>query len=44
MKDRIDPLIAERAPWLYSDRPGTRIARRALHRMLGYDSYCERFA
>ncbi len=37
MEHRIDPLIAERAPWLYSDRPGTRIARRCLHRMLGYD-------
>ena len=36
MKDRIDPLIAERAPWLYASRPGTRFAREALHRMLGY--------
>ncbi|MDX8348385.1 lysophospholipid acyltransferase family protein [Cognatiyoonia sp. IB215446] len=38
MEHRIDPLIAERAPWLYSDRPGTRIARRALHKVLGYDT------
>ncbi len=37
MEHRIDPLIAERAPWLYSNRPGTRIARRFLNRMLGYD-------
>lgn len=37
MEHRIDPLIAERAPWLYNDRPGTRIIKRALHRMLGYD-------
>ena len=36
MKDRIDPLIAERAPWLYASRPGTRFARQVLHRMLGY--------
>jgi len=38
MEHRIDPLIAERAPWLYSDRPGTRIARRLLNRLLGYDT------
>lgn len=38
MEHRIDPLIAERAPWLYSDRPGTRIAKRCLHRVLGYDA------
>ena len=38
MEHRIDPLIAERAPWLYSDRPGTKIAKRCLHRMLGYDA------
>jgi putative hemolysin len=37
MEDRIDPLIAERAPWLYSDRLGTRHARRLLNRLLGYD-------
>lgn len=41
MEHRIDPLIAERAPWLYSDRPGTHIARRCLHRMLGYDTTVE---
>ena len=38
MEYRIDPLIAERAPWLYSNRPGTHIARRCLHRLLGYDT------
>ncbi len=36
MKDRIDPLIAERAPWLFAGRPGTRIARAALERLLGH--------
>ncbi len=38
MEHRIDPLIAERAPWLYDERPGRRLARRSLHRMLGYDA------
>lgn len=37
MEHRIDPLIAERAPWLYSDRLGTRHARRGLNKILGYD-------
>ena len=37
MQDRLDPLIAERAPWLFSGRPGTWLARRALNRVLGYD-------
>ncbi len=37
MKDRIDPLIEERADWLFSDRPGVRAARAALHRLLSYD-------
>lgn len=38
MKDRIDPLIAERAPWLFNEsRPGTRVARSILHKMLSYD-------
>ncbi|WP_459429879.1 lysophospholipid acyltransferase family protein [Roseivivax sp.] len=36
MKDRIDPLIEERAPWLFSDRLGTRHARRILNLLLGY--------
>lgn len=38
MEHRLDPLIAERAPWLYSDRPGTRVVRRGLHKMLGHDT------
>ncbi|MFP4274280.1 MAG: lysophospholipid acyltransferase family protein [Paracoccaceae bacterium] len=37
MKDRIDPLIAERAPWLFSGHPAVRPARALLDRMLGYD-------
>lgn len=37
MKEKIDTLIAERAPWLFSDRPGVRPARSVLNRMLGYD-------
>jgi len=37
MKDRIDPLIAERAPWLFSGRLAVRPARALLDRMLGYD-------
>ncbi|CUH76650.1 1-acyl-sn-glycerol-3-phosphate acyltransferase [Tropicibacter naphthalenivorans] len=36
IKDRIDPLIAERAPWLFSGRPGTGIARAGLDALLGY--------
>ncbi len=37
MKDRLDPLIAERAPWLFSGRPLALETRRALDRVLGYD-------
>ena len=37
MKDRIDPLISERAPWLFADRPGTRVARGLLNSILSYD-------
>jgi putative hemolysin len=40
MKDRIDPLIEERAPWLFADRPGTRPIRSALNAMLGYERTC----
>ena len=36
MQEKIDPLIAERAPWLFSGRPQHRLARAALHRLLGY--------
>lgn len=37
MKDRIDPLIAERAPWLYRPGPIRGIARKLLHDMLSYE-------
>ncbi|MCH2095218.1 MAG: lysophospholipid acyltransferase family protein [Rhodobacteraceae bacterium] len=37
MKDRIDPLIEERAPWLFSSRLGVRPARAILNRLLGYE-------
>lgn len=36
MRDRIDPLIQDRAAWLFKDRPGTRLARAMLDRMLSY--------
>ncbi|WP_313136194.1 lysophospholipid acyltransferase family protein [Paracoccus jeotgali] len=36
MQRRLDPLIAERAPWLYSGKPHHNAARRLLMRMLGY--------
>ena len=37
MRDRIDPLIAERAPWLFTERAGVSAARTVLDRVLGYD-------
>ena len=36
MKERLDPLIAERAPWLFSPAPYAKPARRALMSLLGY--------
>jgi putative hemolysin len=36
MRDLIDPLIAERAPWLFSGRPHHTAARRVLMRILRY--------
>jgi len=36
MRDRIDPLIAERAPWLYNT-PGIKPVRGLMHLGLGYD-------
>ncbi|MGB0904312.1 MAG: glycerol acyltransferase, partial [Mangrovicoccus sp.] len=36
MQDRIDPLIEERAPWLFSQRPWAGPSRFALTRMLSY--------
>ncbi|MEM1130246.1 MAG: 1-acyl-sn-glycerol-3-phosphate acyltransferase [Pseudomonadota bacterium] len=37
MKDRIDPLIEERAPWLYAGHPWSAPSRFVLTRMLGYN-------
>lgn len=37
MKDRIDDLIFERAPWLDGRTATARTARRVLNKMLGYD-------
>lgn len=37
MKDRIDPLIAERAPWLSSEKPHIHAVRRLLDKTLSYD-------
>jgi putative hemolysin len=37
MRDRLDPLIAERAPWLFADRRTARPARALLTRVLGYE-------
>ncbi|WP_424971349.1 lysophospholipid acyltransferase family protein [Dinoroseobacter sp. S76] len=36
MQERLDPLIAERAPWLFDDGLGVAVARRALTELLGY--------
>jgi putative hemolysin len=36
MQDRLDPLIAERAPWLFEPGPGPALARRLLTPLLGY--------
>ncbi len=36
MKDRLDPLIAERAPWLFHDTGTARLARKTLMSLLGY--------
>lgn len=38
MKDRIDQLIEERAPWLFTSRPGVGLLRSCLNRLLSYDS------
>ncbi len=37
MRERIDPLIEERAPWIYRPGPHYRVVRGLLHLMLGYD-------
>ncbi|TCP62415.1 putative hemolysin [Rhodovulum bhavnagarense] len=36
MQDRIDPLIEERAPWLFRNQPGTAVVRKLLTDLLGY--------
>ncbi|MGJ8604138.1 MAG: 1-acyl-sn-glycerol-3-phosphate acyltransferase [Marivita sp.] len=41
MKDRIDPLIEDRAPWLYRPTLVAALARPALNRLLGYDRTVE---
>lgn len=37
MREKLDPLISERAPWLFANRPWTRAARHGLDRLLSYD-------
>ena len=37
MKDRIDPLIEQRAPWLFRRTTASRVARGVLDRTLSYD-------
>ncbi len=37
MKDRIDPLIEERAPWLFGERAIAEPSRNLLNRLLGYN-------
>jgi len=37
MRKRLDPLIEERAPWLFAPQLGARGARYLLHSLLGYD-------
>lgn len=41
MKDRIDPLIAERAPWLFKDGLTSAAARKGLMTLLGYERTLE---
>ena len=36
MQQRLDPLIAERAPWLYSGKPHHTLARWGMMRLLRY--------
>ncbi|KNG95092.1 1-acyl-sn-glycerol-3-phosphate acyltransferase [Pseudaestuariivita atlantica] len=36
MQDRIDPLIEERAPWVFRTGPGHALCRAALMKLLGY--------
>lgn len=41
MRDRLDPLIAERAPWLFRPNLGARMARGVLDRLLAYERSVE---
>jgi putative hemolysin len=41
MRDRLDPLIAERAPWLFARSPQARLARAVLDRLLAYERSVE---
>ncbi|MEM9426076.1 MAG: lysophospholipid acyltransferase family protein [Pseudomonadota bacterium] len=41
MKDRIDPLIAERAPWLFHSGAAARLSRQGLMSLLGYERTLE---
>lgn len=41
MRERLDPLIKERAPWLFADRLWTRTSRSLLNHVLGYDRTVE---
>jgi putative hemolysin len=42
MRDRVDPLIAERAPWMYRPGAPVRLVRGILHLLLGYDECIRR--
>ena len=37
MRERLDPLIAERAPWLFASGAYAQVSRQVLMRVLGYD-------
>ena len=37
LRERLDPLIAERAPWLFAEHIYSQPARKVLNRVLGYD-------
>jgi putative hemolysin len=41
MRERLNPLIAERAPWLFARTPQARLARAALDRLLAYERSVE---
>jgi len=41
LRDRIDPLIAERSPWLFRNTPWARIAKPILDKTLAYDRSLE---